>query len=219
MALAEHVLNRIGGACRDGGGTAIAVLSVLGALLMLQGGYAPPVSSAGALALCVTGLILLAGVRRGPRLSMSPACVVALLVPLALLLAAFAHGISYERLEPMGRWALFVAAVVLSASIMPQLGRRLLSALSWGGVATSVLGLIMVDSSFEFLGWSNAGRLQFSSSTPTRRGYGSRRSPYSAGSPQAPSSGSSCLSPSLVSCSPSRAAHLPSLRPPSWPWL
>lgn len=161
MALAEHVLNRIGGACRDGGGTAIAVLSVLGALLMLQGGYAPPVSSAGALALCVTGLILLAGVRRGPRLSMSPACVVALLVPLALLLAAFAHGISYERLEPMGRWALFVAAVVLSASIMPQLGRRLLSALSWGGVATSVLGLIMVDSSFEFLGWSNAGRLQF----------------------------------------------------------
>lgn len=161
MALAEHVLNRLGGACRDGGGTAIAVLSVLGALLMLQGGYAPLVSSAGALALCVTGLNLLAGVRRGPGLSMPLACMVALLVPLALLLAAVAHGISYERLEPMGRWALFVAAVVLSATMAPQLGRRLLSGLSWGGVATSALGLVMVDSSFELLGWSNAGRLQF----------------------------------------------------------
>lgn len=159
--MAEHVLNRLSGACRDGGGIAIAVLSVLGALLMLQGGYAPLVSSTGALALCVTGLIALAGVRRGPGLSMTLACVVALLVPLALLLAAVAHGISYERLEPMGRWALFAAAIMLSATMTPRLGRRLLSALSWGGMVTSALGLIMVDPSFELLGWSNAGRLQF----------------------------------------------------------
>lgn len=142
-----------------GEGRPLAFLVVLLALLVLQGGYAPAVSSLGALLLCAIGL---SGLARGrgsgaclPVLALLPA-----LIPLLYLASSLVHGVSYASLEPGGRWALFAAAVGLSATMAPARRRWLLKALAWVGVASSALGLVMVDPAFAPLGWSNAGRLQ-----------------------------------------------------------
>ena len=86
---------------------------------------------------------------------------VPIVIPLRYLVSALFHGVSYSGLEAGGRWALFAAGVALSATMAPAWRQRLLHAVAWIGVASSVLGLVVADPAFQPLGWSNAGRLQF----------------------------------------------------------
>lgn len=138
----------------------VVPLALLAALLLLQGGYAPAVSALLALLLCAYGLSVLASNRRAA--ARAP-LVVALpvLIPLLYLASACVRGASYAGLSAGGSWALFAAGVIVSVSMAPACRRRLLRVLTWLGVVTSALGLVMVDPVFASFGWSNAGRLQF----------------------------------------------------------
>lgn len=138
----------------------VVPLALLVALLLLQGGYAPAVSALLALLLCAYGLSVLASNRRAA--ARAP-LVVALpvLIPPLYLASACVRGASYAGLSAGGSWALFAAGVIVSVSMAPACRRRLLRVLTWLGVVTSALGLVMVDPVFASFGWSNAGRLQF----------------------------------------------------------
>lgn len=138
----------------------VVPLVLLAVLLLLQGGYAPAVSALFALLLCAYGLSVLASNRcvaaRAPLVVALP-----VLIPLLYLASACARGASYAGLSAGGGWVLFAAGVIVSVSMAPACRRRLLSGLTWLGVATSAFGLLMVDPVFASFGWSNAGRLQF----------------------------------------------------------
>lgn len=135
-------------------------LVLLVVLLVLQGGYAPAVSSLAALALCAFGLFSLTGDQEtSAKASLFAALPSA--IPLLYLVSALAHGVSYSGLEAGGRWALFAAGVALSATMASVRRQQLLHAVTWVGVASSALGLVVADPAFQPLGWSNAGRLQF----------------------------------------------------------
>ena len=160
MARVEEIVDSFGGAFGKGGGMTVTPLVILMVLLVLQGGYAPSVSSFAALVLSALGLIALARVRRmGARISFLTA--LPAVIPLLSLVSALSHGPSYSSLESGGRWALFAAVVVLSAAMPPYCRRRLLKSAVWSGVLSSMFGLAMTDPVFQALGWSNAGRLQF----------------------------------------------------------
>ena len=127
---------------------------------MLRGGYVPTALSLVALALCAVGLFSLAcDQEMGAKASFFVS--LPIVIPLLYLVSALFHGVSYSGLEAGGRWALFAAGVALSATMAPAWRQRLLHAVAWIGVASSVLGLVVADPAFQPLGWSNAGRLQF----------------------------------------------------------
>ena len=135
-------------------------LVLLVALLVLQGGYAPAVSSLAALALCAFGLFSLVDARRtGTKASLL--VILPAAIPLLYLVSALFHGVSYSGLEAGGRWSLFAVGIILSATMASTRRQWLFQSVAWIGVVSSALGLVMADSAFQFLGWSNAGRLQF----------------------------------------------------------
>lgn len=126
-------------------------------LLVFQGGYAPAVSALFALLLCAHGLLALANSCARVSLAAALPC----LIPLLYLVSACVRGVSYTGLSAGGGWALFAAGVIVSASMDSARRKWLLGGLTWLGVVTSALGLVMVDPIFAPFGWSNAGRLQF----------------------------------------------------------
>ena len=146
------------GSNKKGEKNPVMPLVLLAALLVLQGGYAPAVSALFALLLCAYGLFALA---RNRCVGVPLVAVLPVLVPLLYLASACARGASYTGLSAGGGWALFAAGVIVSASMAPARRRWLLGGLTWLGVATSALGLVMMDPAFASFGWSNAGRLQF----------------------------------------------------------
>lgn len=135
----------------------VVPLVLLAALLVLQGGYAPAVS---ALLLCVYGLFVLAR-NRCVGAGVPLVAVLPVLIPLLYLASACVRGASYTGISAGGGWVLFAVGVIVSASMAPACRRWLLGGLTWLGVVTSALGLVMVDPAFVPFGWSNVGRLQF----------------------------------------------------------
>lgn len=138
----------------------VVPLVLLAVLLLLQGGYAPAVSALFALLLCAYGLSVLAR-NRCAGAGVPFVAALPVLIPLLYLASACARGASYTGLSAGGGWVLFAVGVIVSASMAPACRRWLLGGLTWLGVVTSALGLVMVDPAFAPFGWSNAGRLQF----------------------------------------------------------
>lgn len=150
----------LGGSNKKGEKSPVVPLVLLAALLVLQGGYALAVSALFALLLCAYGLFVLAR-NRCVGSGVPLVAVLPVLIPLLYLASACVRGASYTGLSAGGGWVLFAAGVIVSASMAPARRRWLLGGLTWLGVATSALGLVMVDPAFAPFGWSNAGRLQF----------------------------------------------------------